>query len=173
VFSDGSKDLAHNLDDLRERWLLRKQEVDKLAKEIMSLPKEPDYLNPATLEQSMEWTAHLNNRIGKIQVELSALNHMTHHMDKHLWYAKRQLLIAEHEYRKEIVRQLRPINRRFNEENERIRQRALLVNLPEHVQEMRKYIHDLNIENKRLQKKIGQLQRVLYENGIALPKDEQ
>lgn len=25
VFSDGSKEMAHNLDDLMERWLLRRQ----------------------------------------------------------------------------------------------------------------------------------------------------
>lgn len=161
--SEGSRKDAHNLDDLRERWILRKQTVNEISETSSVLPKEPDYFNPSSFDQLREWRSDIKNRIGQINVELSDLNH-THYHDKHLWFSQRQSLIAEIAYRLEIIRQMKPIFVRFTEEKQREERGEVLENIPEHIQELQQLI----VKQK---KKIGQLQKLLYEAGIDFPLD--
>lgn len=102
VFSDGSKTMAHNLDDLYERWMLRRQEERSLYVHPIEFPEQPDYRKPSTWEQAEAWYVEVSDQCRKIHEQLTALKNGKPTMPRAKLLAQRETLIAESKYKESL-----------------------------------------------------------------------
>ena len=73
VFADGSKELAHNLDDLRERWILRKQQESEVDHVVFDRLSIPDYSLITDKLEALELRDKISARIYEIKAELTEI----------------------------------------------------------------------------------------------------
>lgn len=108
VFSDGSKNLAHNLDDLRERWLLRRQEWNLVAApHERELDELPNYASMSLKEMTVAFDKLANDR-DNLQNKLTQIKESARRsydlkgsdtLDARRYHAQRSLLVAELNYK--------------------------------------------------------------------------
>lgn len=81
VFSDGSKQMAHNLDDGRFRWHERKvYEAEQILFVHMNGIYIRDCSNPKTVQQAKEWRALMHLQLGVVrsQIEILKAHYVSH-----------------------------------------------------------------------------------------------
>lgn len=112
MFASGSREMAHNLDDLRERWLLRRQEYNQLAPpNALDNSDIPDYRVHWTIKTAKSKEKQLALDILELQGQLTALDFERRQeyqlngvsQDKALLFAAVKLkIVAEIAYKREF-----------------------------------------------------------------------
>lgn len=156
MWSDSSRAAAHNLDDLRERWMARREEENLFE---ASLPEHGrlDFTNPSSVEEALAWSDTLLKRYDDIGRWLSNKNIRlgSGRMSSHEYHRSRQSMIAEKDYIIGVRRMLRGYVRDARDSG---------------------YFSDVkethgNIEKGLLAKALGALERVMR-GGTKLDKED-
>jgi len=87
---------AHNLDDLRERWLLRKSEASRHSGELFNKDDAPDYTHPQGVKEAISALVVVRAHLQKCEVRLAA-NKAKKHKDTHSMLV-RESVLAERAY---------------------------------------------------------------------------
>lgn len=97
MFSDGSKAMAHNLDDLRERWLARRQKEEYVWKVNLEPPLIYEWNNPASIEQARQWKLQAQSVLAATDMELAQLN-AEGRLDARFFNVRRSRLVMQKTY---------------------------------------------------------------------------
>ena len=111
VWADGSRALAHNLDDLRERWRLSfgpegSVGLDLLEQETPSTSEDIDFTqfdftSPPSIKHARDWQTIIRNRVGEVEAMLSTArtrNEKGWVMRKDEYLRAKATLVAEKNY---------------------------------------------------------------------------
>jgi hypothetical protein len=101
VFANGSKEMAHNLDDLRERWILRKKEEEEYSRVQFDPSEAKDYRNPRDLAESRQWVSELKEEERRIEIDLAAIKNRDREdrLLSGVYFAYRASFVAEKAYK--------------------------------------------------------------------------
>jgi hypothetical protein len=102
IFSDGSKAMAHNLDDLRERWLARRQKEEYVWQVTLDPPLIHDWENPASIEQAKQWKLEAQRVLAATDMDLAQIN-AEDGLGAKLFNARRGRLVMQKTYYVHVV----------------------------------------------------------------------
>lgn len=152
IFADGSKQMAHNLDDTMLRWQERRlktvDEVFRFSREGIPIP---DYGEPQTIADAMKFRGEIQGMIATINLQQNLIKNNPGY--KKQWFHLmnvNQELGRQSMVMKEFIKQ-------FNLQNlasDRDTSKTIKID-------------NLKEENKRLQKELGE-----YRRGLALARKE-
>lgn len=111
VFADGSRAQAHNLDELRERWLMRAGGEEKLPHYAFT-----DYTSSVPMEQLNEWREELIRRKEQVELGLSRFREIAQEEGglRGVDHKARRVLIAENHYVHAVIRCIKEEIRKTN-----------------------------------------------------------
>lgn len=118
VGAPGSRALAHNLDDLRERWELKNAELEKVFGKTIVITPKIELDENATYQEVQEQYRKAALHAHEVAQQISALKLRKHEMPKHQYELIRQTLGAESEYRLAICKCLKSLAQQKHDEYE-------------------------------------------------------
>lgn len=147
IFADGSKQMAHNLDDTRERWHLR---VTRDADDVRGIWRRgiiiPDYTTPGSIDEAHEQRQQLVDMLAKLRAQAAIVDAEVRFDQRKV--TQKPISVAVHE----ISRQLSAVNAYIKQYN---------VNTRDQVNE--DFIQHLREENNALKRRIAELEARLGE----------
>ncbi len=163
TMSQGSRNDAHSLDDLRERWLIKRQLANRLQDAPVAEPPEPKFKKPKTHEET-ETMAHRNRgRIDEIDLELLRLRSQRS-LPRALYTARVIALEEEKVYRKAIARELHHTQNGLRKDKKTDAEKDEIMELNQALGAQRRNLRRLNDE-------VAQLEQAFAE-GNELTPDE-